>query len=142
MRQIFLMVLLVLATATGVPASAKDSVLRRPSEHLLLRRPLPDPTLASKTKSPITPEAVRDAVDARIRSLFVRAADPSTGRVTVTSAENAGLGYFTGHFAAMDSNRDSSLTYDEVKDFLDAQSPIEKPATIERPAIGDIQIIE
>jgi hypothetical protein len=141
MRQVFL-ILLVLIAANGVPANATENVLRRPSNHLLLRRALPDKASSSKVTLPITPKAVRDAVNARIRSLFVRAADPLTGLVTVASAEKAGLGYFTGHFAEIDSNSDGNLTYDEVRVFLKRQSPIKGQTANTGPVDNGIRIIE
>ncbi|MHC1547033.1 hypothetical protein [Phyllobacterium sp. K27] len=97
-----------------------------------------DPTKApvKRTAVPITPETVLDAVDDRIRALFNRAADPSTGLVTIASASKAGVGYFIDNFAKIDRDEDGSLRFSEVKGFLDPQSPIERPISTE------IQIIE
>jgi hypothetical protein len=114
----------------------------------LLRAYTPPPARSfSKDVVPITPDAVQDAVDARVRSLFDRAADPATKRVTTTSAEKAGLGYFTDHFEEMDSDRDGSLKLDEVTHFFDRQSPVaekapEEPTEIKMHEPREIQIIE
>jgi hypothetical protein len=65
-----------------------------------------------------------------------RAAEPSTHLVTVALADKAGLGFFVDHFAEIDGNHDGTLEFSEVKGFLNAQSPIARPASKE------IQIIE
>ncbi|MBZ9602466.1 hypothetical protein [Phyllobacterium chamaecytisi] len=103
----------------------------------LLRSTVPPSKRSNQGEVPLTRETVSAAVDARIKVLFDRAADPATQLVTFASAEKAGVGYFTGHFADIDRDRDGSLTFGEVKGFLDAQSPIAKPS-----AEGSVQIIE
>ncbi|UXN61481.1 hypothetical protein [Phyllobacterium zundukense] len=102
----------------------------------------PSERSAKKTSVPITPETMLNRVDDRIRGLFNRAADPATHLVTLTSADKAGIGYFIDSFAEIDNNRDGSLTYSEVKGFLDAQSPIERSSGTGSPVTTDIQIIE
>lgn len=103
----------------------------------LLRSTVPPSNRLNQGGVPLSREALNAAVDARIKALFDHAADPATRLVTIGSAEKAGAGYFTGHFDKIDDNRDGSLTFSEVKGFLDAQSPVAKPA-----AEGSVQIIE
>ncbi|ATU93024.1 S10 family serine carboxypeptidase-like protein [Phyllobacterium zundukense] len=93
---------------------------------------------------PLTRESVSAAVDARIRALFDRAADPAIQLVTLSSAEKSGVGYFIGQFADMDRDSDGALSFKEVKGFFDAQSPIAKPESKAQQGIEkqEIQIIE
>jgi hypothetical protein len=92
----------------------------------------------------VTPEVVLNAVDEHIHALFDRAADPSTHLVTIASADKAGLGFLVDHFAEIDGDRDGTLEFREVKGFLDAQSPIARPASKEIQLIEqkEIQLIE
>lgn len=120
------------------PAGANDTiVLRQPPERMTVRLPHRREGPAKEAPAPISPQSVQDAIDARIRSLFQRAADPSTHLVTAASADKAGVGYFAGQFDEMDRDDDGSLTFGEVKRFLNAQSPVAKPV-----AEGSVQIIE
>jgi hypothetical protein len=141
-KQHFVIVAALLAVVLQVPMShANDSiVLTRPERgrlSSLQRAYAPPQTQVRKAPVPITPQTVLKRVDDRIRALFDRAADPSTHLVTIASADKAGVGYFIGQFHEMDRDDDGSLTFSEVKGYLDAQSPIAKPA-----AEGSVQIIE
>jgi hypothetical protein len=109
-----------------------------------LRSIVPSSTGSKQGAVPLTRETVSAAVDARIKALFDRAADPAIRLVTLSSAEESGVGYFTGHFADMDRDSDGALSFKEVKDFLDAQSPIARPGSKELQTIGktEVQIIE
>ncbi len=121
--------------------NAADTMVRyKPGRQIqgrVLRTTVPTPQRSKQGAVPLSRETVTAAVDARIKALFDRAADPATQLVSIGSAEKAGAGYFTGHFDEIDDNRDGSLTFSEVKDYLDAQSPVTKPA-----AEGSVQIIE
>ncbi|MDA4634661.1 hypothetical protein NZA98_26800, partial [Escherichia coli] len=101
----------LLAVSAQAPAShAGDSInLTGPDPDMrtrALRAIPPHGQPAQERPEPITPEGVGSAVDRRIRSLFDRAADPDTQRVTVASGEKAGVGYFADHFREID--RDES----------------------------------
>ena len=138
-KRLFLVLAGCLAAGSPISTAGADDtiVLRQPPEHMIVRMPHRRDGPAKKVPAPISPQSVQDAVDARIRSMFDRAVDPSTGRVTMASAGKAGVGYFIGQFHEMDRDDDGSLTFGEVKGFLDAQSPIAKPA-----AEGSVQVIE
>ncbi|MBB3235513.1 EF-hand domain-containing protein [Phyllobacterium endophyticum] len=127
--------------AAILPVSTADAsdtiVLRQPPQRMIVRLPHRREESVKETPAPISPRSVRGALDERIRSMFNRAIDPSTGRVTVASADKAGVGYLVGQFDEIDRNKDGSLTFSEVKGFLDAQSPIAKPASE-----GSVQMIE
>jgi hypothetical protein len=145
----FLPLVTLLAGVVHVPPSyANDSIaLTRPDRGVqmrLLRAYTLREQPLKKQSVPITPGSVLKTVDDRIRVLFDRAADPSTHLVTVTSADKAGLGFFIDHFAEIDSDRDGTLEFGEVKGFLDARSPIARPASKEIKTIEQkgIQIIE
>ena len=73
---------------------------------------------------PLTREMVSAAVDARIKALFDRAADPATHLVTAASAENSGVGYFTGHFADMDRDSDGALSLRRSRVFSMRSHPL------------------
>ncbi|MGN8023571.1 hypothetical protein ACTJJ7_22945 [Phyllobacterium sp. 22229] len=122
----------LLAVSAQAPAShAGDSInLTRPDPDMrtrVLRAIPPHGQPGQERPEPITPEGVGSAVDRRIRSLFDRAADPATQRVTVASAEKAGVGYFADHFREIDRDESGSLDFAEVKAFFGAQSPIAQP---------------
>lgn len=138
-KRLFLVLTGCLAAVSPVsPAGATDTIiLRQPPERMIVRLPHRREGSVKEAPAPISPRSVQNAVDARIRSMFDRAVDPSTGRVTVASADKAGVGYLVGQFHEMDRDDDGSLTFGEVKGFLDAQSPIAKPS-----AEGSVQIIE
>lgn len=128
------MVTVLLAVSGQAPAShAGDSInLTRPDLDMqprALRATPPHDPLGQGSPKPITPESVGSAVDRRIRFLFDQAADPATQRVTVASAEKAGVGYFSDHFREIDRDETGSLDFTEVKAFLDAQSPMARPAS-------------
>lgn len=134
-------VAIISSVVLQVTGSAADDVitLTKPPEFGAImsgRIYPPAKSAVERTAMPITPETVLNAVDARIRALFDRAADPSTHLVTIESANRAGVGYFVDNFALIDRDQDGSLRYSEVKGFFDAQSPIKRPASKE------IQIIE
>lgn len=127
-----LVVTVLLAVVAQAPTSdAGDSInLNRPDPDMLTRvlRAIPPHDLPGQGEA-VTPESVSSAVDRRIRFLFDRAADPATHRVTVASAEKAGVGYFADHFREIDRDETGSLDFAEVKAFFDAQSPIARPAS-------------
>lgn len=138
--------LLLLGQWHAVPAIAAESMARFKSERQLqglsLRALVPPSTRSKQGAVPLTREKVGTAVDARIRAMYDRAIDPATRRVTVASAERAGVGYFVGRFDAMDDDRDGTLTFGEFEAYLDAQSPIGRPAGTAHPETRDIQIIQ
>ncbi len=135
----------VLAIVSQAPlAHADDS--NRPTRHewgshaaFLRQAYIPRNVPEKKASAPVTPESVRKAVDARIQTLFDRAADPATHLVTPASAQAAGAGFLADRFAEMDGNGDGSLSFSEVKGVLDAQSPIAQPR---QPASTEIQFIK
>jgi hypothetical protein len=133
-------VLLATQWHLGSSEAAETTARLKPDRQIqgqVLRSTLPRSNGSAKKAKLLSRGAVQAAVDARIRSMFDRAVDPSMGRVTTASAEKAGVGYFTGQFDEIDRNKDGSLTFSEVKGFLDAQSPIAKPASE-----GSVQMIE
>lgn len=128
------MVTVLLAVSAQAPAShAGDSIsLTRPDPDMrtrALRAIPPHDQPGQGNPEPVTPEGMDSAVDRRIRFLFDRAADPATQRVTVASAEKAGVGYFSDHFREIDRDETGSLDFTEVKAFFDAQSPMARPAS-------------
>jgi hypothetical protein len=131
-----------------VSSNAAETMARfkpdRQLEGRLLRSAEPPSKRWKKGAVPLTRETVSAAVDARIKVLFDRAADPAMKLVTRSSAEKSGVGYFTGHFADIDRDNDGALSFKEVKGFLDAQPPIagaesKKLQTLEEK---EVQIIE
>jgi hypothetical protein len=133
-------VLLATQWHAGSSGAAETMVRLKPDRQIQgqMLRSRPPTSDGSKQKAKLlSRETVNAAVDARIRSMFDRAVDPSTGRVTNASAEKAGVGYFTGQFEEIDHDNDGSITFSEVTGFLDAQSPIARPASV-----GSVQIIE
>lgn len=142
------MAVLLAAQWHAQPLDAAETMARfkpdRQMQGRSLRSIVPSSTGPKQGAVPLTREMVSAAVDARIKALFDRAADPATHLVTAASAENSGVGYFTGHFADMDRDSDGALSLEEVKGFLDAQSPIARPGSKELQTIGktEVQIIE
>ena len=86
--------------------------------------------------APLAREGVRAAADNHVEKLFDHASDPERHLVTRRSAEKAGYGFLADHFAEIDRDRDGNLRLGEVRQFLDARSPVAKPTS------GAIQIIE
>lgn len=137
---------LLAASLQGSPSYAKDAItLTKPDREVqgrLLRSYDPRERTPRKVPIPVTPETVQNTVDNHIRALFARATDPSTNHVTIESAKAAGIGYFVDNFARIDTDRDSSLSYGEVKGLLDTQSPIVRHTPSARPVDKEIQFIE
>ncbi|MBQ9351328.1 MULTISPECIES: hypothetical protein [Phyllobacterium] len=128
------MTTVLLAVSAQAPAShAGDSInLTGPDPDMRTRAPRAIPPRdppGQGNPEPVTPEGMDSAIDRRIRSLFEQAADPATQRVTVASAEKAGVGYFADHFREIDRDESGSLDFAEVKAFFDTRSPIARPTS-------------
>ncbi|WP_027230586.1 hypothetical protein [Phyllobacterium sp. UNC302MFCol5.2] len=131
--------ILIGAICTASLASASDFASESRQQRGLMRMQrgfAPRQAPSRMAAVPLTRASVATEVDQRTASLFDRAADPATHLVTQESASKSGLGFFVDHFAEIDRDRDGSLKFSEVKGFLDARSPVAKPAS------GSVQIIE
>ena len=64
------------------------------------------------------------ALDARLKARFAAAAGPSIRFLTAKAANEASWGFLSDHFTEIDTNGDGFVTFDDVKAFMDARSPL------------------
>ncbi|MCX8282404.1 hypothetical protein OSJ77_19605 [Phyllobacterium sp. 0TCS1.6C] len=97
--------------------------------------PLPrDSSIPASPK--MTEEIVRKTMDAELKARFDTAADPSTGQLTKQRANDFSWGFIADHFEEIDRRGNGFVSFGEVKDFMDARSPLRKKAA------ETVQIVE
>jgi hypothetical protein len=82
---------------------------------------LPPASRTPSTQPPSTGEALKAQVLQKLQRDFAKADVEHAGSITQAQADHAGLGLVARHFDKIDSKRAGRVTFDQVREYLQAQ---------------------
>ncbi|QND51617.1 hypothetical protein HB779_06680 [Phyllobacterium sp. 628] len=95
---------------------------------------------SGKITPPMTATVAQEFLDRDMATRFDAAADPATHQLTEQRARDFGWGFISDHFAEIDVHRQGYVRFEEVRAFMQARSPLAKPAPAAKGHA--VQIIE